>query len=107
MGAGYTVHVIVMVRELFAMSQSQIEKHMPHSTNDAFSTVQQAYRMLFAGLTVSPSPFVLVSYESLVHQLDGTLEGLSEFLNVQLVSEVEITDENLKRYGGTHGRKGS
>jgi hypothetical protein len=106
-GVGYLVHVIVMVRELFAMSQSQIEKHMPHNNQDAFGVVQQAYRTLFAGLAISPAPFVLVSYESLVHQLDGTLIGLSQFLNMQLISEVEITDENLKRYGGTHGRKGS
>ena len=100
---GYLSTVIVMHRDVFATASSQVYKYADSipTFETAVDEIRLAYKHIYDRLLVGGICRVVpVTYESLVFQKRETLLGLTILLGRPVFSDVDITNENAKWYGG-------
>lgn len=93
---GYDVSVAVTSRDWHCMASSQVKSGHVSETGIAMNNIRRAYLDIFQALYDTSAPFVVVSYESLVHYREAALKRmLAEFGLMPGASE--IRDAN-RRY---------
>lgn len=96
---GYDIVAIVMVRDWFAMAQSQIDHTHAHAESllQAIETTGRAYKYLFSALDKHNVPYLMISYDNLVKRPKWVIGHLFGCLGLELQSEIEkIKDGNSK-----------
>lgn len=95
----YELHTVVTTRDWWAMARSQNNGHQHVSSmEEAFSHIQEAYRLIFLGISVADACYTMVSYESLVLRGRAYLAWLMPHLGLP-VPEIGLYDANAKWYG--------
>ena len=96
--------VVISARDPYALICSQIENEHVDSEAWSLRRIQEAYRRIFAWLTVSGLPFFVIPYEALVLQPDAKARFVELLeLNPESVT-LNVQDANSKYYGGTFFR---
>jgi hypothetical protein len=89
-------HVLVMMRDPYAVSQSQVKSGVAASIPEAYQQIRDAYLRIFNDITNVQLPYTLVMYSALVNSMNTTLAYLSECVGQQLHYEGELYDGDSK-----------
>lgn len=97
---GYQVSAIVMVRDWFAMAQSQVAHDHTHAENlpDAYETMARAYKQLFAALDKHNIDYLIMPYEALVLRPRAVVARLLDHLGLELQYQFEDIYDGDARY---------
>lgn len=98
----YRTQTLIMVRDWSVLARSQVAAgHTPH-LDAALDNIREAYRKTLIALSsVHPAePFLMVSYEALVNNPDGTLALVMLWLGAPVpdVAGLELYDGNARHY---------
>ncbi len=97
--ANYAVQGLIMSRDWYAMSQSQVAAGHARNTDQAIWHSQQAYAKIFEALSAAFVPFEIVNYEALTQRPELTVARLLDRLDLMKLRDVSIQDGNAKYYG--------
>ncbi len=95
--AGYTVRMVVMVRDMFACAHSQVRAGHVQDVVAAMANIINAYRLIATTITRVSCPAHFVPYEALILHPEAIPEMVG-CLGLTLDRPVSITDENAKYY---------
>jgi len=94
---GYDVHVVVMAREWWAMTRSQVKAgHVPNE-QVALHHIRQAYALIMAAVQTTGVTWYMVPYEALVLHPEAQHHILG-VLGLEVVDSGYIYDGNAKWY---------
>jgi hypothetical protein len=96
---GYAVQAVVTTRDWRCMVESQVAAGHVGTAGQAEEQIQRAYQNIFAAMTLTLTPFVTLSYESLVQRPPQVQGWLAERLNLPLEPSVYVVDGNGKYWG--------
>jgi len=98
-GRGYTVMMVVMVRDPYVMAKSQIRNRHVNDLVEAYANIANAYRLIanYVGTGRVPSFFVPLEALVLHHQAARYITSL---LGLHLRERVDIYDPNAPYYEG-------
>ena len=93
---GYEATVIIMSRDWYPTASSIVKYHPPETMNEAYDSIQNAYRFIFA--SIDGLPYELVNYEALVLSADDVIQSLFGRLGLPSPGDVDIYNGNEKYY---------
>lgn len=92
----YQVQAVVTTRDWQATILSQITNRLVKDQVEAAANLQRAYRHIFGELEACETPFVVLSYDSLVQRPQQVMRYLARHLALERTPAVEVYDGNAK-----------
>jgi len=94
---------IILCREPFAMSCSQVSKHTPESVEHAMDNIQRAYLHIFGQILYiraleGDCPFYCITYESLILHQNSVIKRLREYTGIECDPQIQAKDMNERWY---------
>ena len=94
----YAVHAVVVVRDQYAMSQSQWKWRHISDPDQADAQIQLALTHIFKQLTLAETEFTITTYEALVHYPGARQRLLAKLGLNSEAQDVQVIDGNRKWY---------
>lgn len=91
---GYTVQAVVTSRDWYATSKSQAKHHVKDQS-EAYVNLGKVYPHIFNALSKENVPYILVTYESIIHNIDS-INKLLGYLQLQALGEKELIELNIQ-----------
>lgn len=91
---GYTVQAVVTARDWYATSKSQAKRHVKDQC-EAYMNLGKVYPHIFNALSKENVPYTLVTYESIIYNIDS-INKLLEYLKLRALEKKELLELNIQ-----------
>ncbi|MFB9759841.1 hypothetical protein [Ectobacillus funiculus] len=91
---GYTVQAVVTARDWHATSKSQAKLHVKNQS-EAYANLGKVYPYIFDALAKENVPYILVTYESIIHNT-SSINTLLEYLQLPTLEKKKLNELNIQ-----------